>query len=88
MRSSIVTFLVLLLALAINLGCASTTETSDDQFNSVELTQCTEPRPEICTMEYDPVCATHKDGSRKTYSTGCTACSHKEVIGYNPEECE
>ena len=52
------------------------------------LMQCTDPRPQICTREYDPVCATLEDGSVKTYATGCTACSDQQVTGYRPGSCE
>ncbi len=52
------------------------------------LTICTEPRPEICTMDYRPVCAQHEDGTLKTYSNGCTACSDPAVIGHREGACE
>ena len=55
---------------------------------SVDLNLCTSPRPEMCTQEYNPVCATLTDGSRKTASTGCTACSDPNVVGWTPGECE
>lgn len=51
-------------------------------------TICTEPRPQVCTMDYLPVCAQKKDGSLKKYSNGCTACSEPEVVGYLEGECE
>lgn len=49
---------------------------------------CPDERPQMCTMQYDPVCGFHADASSKTYSSDCTACSHPEVIGYNPGECQ
>ncbi len=51
------------------------------------LGMCTDPRPEICTQNYAPVCGVHKDGSRKTYSNGCSACSNPDVVGALPEAC-
>lgn len=51
------------------------------------LTPCTEPRPEICTQQYTPVCATLRDGSSKTYSNSCSACSVTEVEGWLAGEC-
>ena len=39
------------------------------------LTICHELRPQICTMDYQPVCAKLEDGTFKTYSNGCTACT-------------
>ena len=52
------------------------------------LVQCTDPRPQICTREYNPVCATLDDGSVKSYATGCTACSDEQVTGYRQGSCE
>lgn len=49
---------------------------------------CKEPRPQMCTMIYQPVCGVDQEGQFKTYSSGCNACSHSEVVGYNPNACE
>ena len=48
---------------------------------------CSTPRPEICTADYVPVCGVHVDGTKKTYSNGCSACSKKEVVGYTSGKC-
>ena len=48
---------------------------------------CTDPRPEICTQQYDPVCGSHRDGARKTYPNQCAACSNAEVAGASPGAC-
>ena len=53
-----------------------------------ELTKCTDPRPQMCTQDYRPVCADLKDGSTKTYSNGCMACSDPKVVGYYQGACE
>lgn len=60
----------------------------DEQKSENKQTVCTDPRPQVCTMDYRPVCGERKDGSRKTYSNGCTACSDHEVIGYVEGECK
>lgn len=63
------------------------------------LTHCTEPRPQACTREYNPVCASRDTGIRcvttpcpsaewKTYGNGCDACADSKVIGHRPGECE
>ena len=61
-------------------------------------TACTNPRPQACTTDYRPVCATRDTGIRcvsapcpssekRTYSNGCGACSDPKVSGYVPEAC-
>ena len=50
-------------------------------------TMCSEPRPEVCTKEYVPVCGYTVNGEIKTYSNGCTACADKEITGYKIGEC-
>jgi len=80
-----VVFLILLSALVS--ACAAYDKKTADLSIS-KLTVCNEPRPQICTREYNPVCATYKGGSKKTSATGCTACSDPEVIGYVMAACK
>lgn len=71
-------------------GCATTSEEKNENFNepgALDIIICEEPRSEICTREYDPVCATLQDGSTKTGSTGCTSCSDPQVVGYKKGAC-
>jgi hypothetical protein len=60
--------------------------------------QCSAPRPEVCTEEYAPVCATRDTGVRcittpcpstekASYSNACSACADSSVFYYKPEEC-
>lgn len=66
------------------------------------VTQCTEPRPEMCTMQYLPVCANVAEApvckpgmacpavimlKKKTYSNSCSACSDPKVRSYSEGEC-
>ena len=51
------------------------------------LTTCTEPRPEICTKEFMPVCGVRRDGTRMVNSNGCMACMDANVVGYLPGPC-
>jgi hypothetical protein len=53
-----------------------------------EMVACTEPRPQVCSQDYQPVCAVMQDGSFKTYSNGCSACSDPEVNSYREGACE
>jgi len=59
-----------------------------DDTARLAFTTCTDPRPEMCTKEYNPVCGENKDGERVTQSTGCTACANPSIVGYWPGSCE
>jgi hypothetical protein len=48
---------------------------------------CEDPRPEVCTMDYRPVCGTLKDGSIKTYPNGCGACADINVTSWVENAC-
>jgi hypothetical protein len=74
-------FLVVVLA-----SCAYSGEKSNTE--AATLIACEEPRPQICTREYNPVCASLKDGTTQTAATGCTACSDSKVVGYEMGECK
>ena len=50
-------------------------------------TICEDPRPQVCTMDYRPVCGTLEDGTTKTYSNGCGACADVEVVSWVEEAC-
>jgi hypothetical protein len=70
-------------------ACAETgPHATQDSASASDLVRCTEPRPEICTQEYRPVCALLNDGSERTYASGCVACADARVLGYRPDPCE
>ena len=72
----------------LSIACASQSEKIDiHEPGALDLILCEEPRPQICTREYDPVCATLQDGSTITGSTGCTSCSDPKVVGYKMGVC-
>ena len=52
------------------------------------VTSCTDPRPEVCTMEYAPVCARLESGGFRTYASGCSACADTAVVSYQDGPCE
>ena len=80
---------LLMLSLLTLTACASVpmADSTLKKDNSESLTFCSEPRPQICTMDYQPVCAELKDGGSKTYSNGCSSCSDANVVGYRDGEC-
>ena len=48
---------------------------------------CPEQRPQVCTMEYMPVCALLESGRKKEYASACNACADGDVISYTPDAC-
>jgi hypothetical protein len=56
--------------------------------SSPDVVQCLEPRPQMCTLEYLPVCADLRDGTKRTYASGCVACSDANVVSYGSSRCE
>jgi hypothetical protein len=75
-----------LLAAAILFGCSAGSVPQDAPADPI-LTQCVDPRPQVCTREYRPACGESEDGSTKTYGNACTACSDPAVVGHRPGEC-
>ena len=62
------------------------------------VVECKDPRPEMCTQHYDPVCATRDNGVRcvttpcdstetATYSNGCMACADPAVFYHIKGAC-
>lgn len=51
------------------------------------FTQCPEERPQVCTMEYYPVCANLKSGGTKTYASACNACADDAVVEHLVGAC-
>lgn len=49
--------------------------------------RCQDPRPQMCTLEYAPVCGYLGNDQWREYSNGCSACSDSEVIGYVTGPC-
>jgi hypothetical protein len=49
---------------------------------------CTEPRPQVCTMQYAPACAHLAAGGFRTYASGCNACADPAVAGYQEGPCK
>ena len=49
---------------------------------------CSEPRPQVCTADYRPVCAEQQNGELKTYSNACSACGDASVASHREGACE
>ncbi len=75
---------IMLLCLALG-GCAA--PAANQSIPAADATVCEDQRPEVCTMDYRPVCANLADGSNKTYSNGCGACSDANVNSWVEGEC-
>ena len=54
--------------LAIGAGCATSQPATETGGGADALVLCKDPRPEMCTMHYDPVCGMLETGGEKTYS--------------------
>lgn len=52
-----------------------------------KITLCTNPRPQVCTMQYLPVCASLQNNHQKTYASACSACADKNVISHSLHKC-
>lgn len=59
---------------------------------------CSDPRPQLCTMDYRPVCATRDNGLRcvttpcdssetVTYANACSACADARVVSHVAAAC-
>lgn len=60
---------------------------SDKTAAAEGATVCKDPRPQVCTMDYAPVCATLQSGSVKTYPNGCGACADASVKSWVADAC-
>jgi len=81
-----------LFLLLLSLSAASCTTTSEQRNDindpgALDLIICEQPRPQICTREYNPVCGTLEDGGTVTGSTACTSCSDPKIVGYRMGAC-
>jgi hypothetical protein len=79
----LIRLLTLVLLPAMICGCAATKTEQD-------IIACPEPRPEVCTMDYTPVCALKRESGYElwiTYSNACSACTDETVAGYRKDTC-
>lgn len=70
------------------MACATTTnQTTETDKPVVSVGVCKEPRPQMCTMDYTPVCANVAGKTLKTYGNACGACGDVNVNEYVKGEC-
>ncbi len=69
-------------------GCTSNPASNEPADATAGLSVCPEERAQMCTMQYDPVCGVLEDGSKRTFSSDCVACSNPSVAGYEKGACE
>ena len=74
-------------------ACANQSHDHEDDHHEASMPDyvqthlCKDPRPQMCTMDYQPVCASLKDGSQQTFSNGCTACGDATVESWETGQC-
>lgn len=76
--------IVMMASVVLLAACASAPEVPSKPTSAT----CHDPRPAVCTMIYDPVCATTKAGLSKTYSSPCNACAHDHVQSWVLGKCD
>ncbi len=76
--------LLILLALMSIHGCSTPLV---NKGNTPHLS-CTHDRPQLCAMQYEPVCATLKNTTERSYSSACAACSAEGTRSYTLGTCE
>ncbi len=84
-------------------GCNGSSGASEPKLppagGGAEPVACTDPRPEMCTHDYRPVCAQRDNGVRcvttpcdstdaRTYPNACSACADPKVYSWVPGACE
>ncbi|MFO1387663.1 hypothetical protein [Cellvibrio sp.] len=89
-------FIALILIFAVT-ACASSPK--NQRQAKLDAVACPENRPQLCTREYLPVCATRDTGVRcitapcpsseqLTYGNACTACADSKVLEYRSGSCD
>ena len=78
---------VITLLLIAGCGSASQQPQANADAGAPPLIACTDPRPEVCTMQYAPACAELAAGGRREYASACNACSDPAVSGYRMGSC-
>jgi Kazal-type serine protease inhibitor domain len=65
--------LVFLMGVTVFVACSSSKLIPDSAVG------CEEPRPQMCTRDYRPVCGVADNSLAKTYGNACSACADNNV---------
>jgi len=82
-------YMIMIILALMSVGCVQP-DTHTEQKEPIKeknRTVCTDPRPQICTREYAPVCAIQYSGIQQIYATGCVACADHKVRSYVHGAC-
>ena len=80
--------LVILVIQSALLGACVSSPAPNEEEKTAAVNQCMEPRPNVCTMDYRPVCGTLNDESEAEYSNGCGACADSNVVSWVEGSCK
>jgi len=69
-------------------SCVVYTKPDTEKSIKRDMIACENPRPEMCTRDFRPVCSLSESGVYKTYSNACEACSNKPVLSYYKGVCK
>ncbi|GIC76037.1 hypothetical protein [Moritella sp. F3] len=84
---------ILVVFTVLGLAACANTETTPETAKALPTlptysNSCPDERPQMCTMDYRPVCGTTESGELKTFSNACGACSDATVRGFTEGECK
>lgn len=77
---------VKLLSILLLITITACTVKPDPKNNNI--VSCKDPRPQMCTMDYNPVCGFISPNQIKTFSNGCGACSDSKVLSHTNNVCQ
>ncbi len=76
---------IILLVIVMLSACTSVKSKNNSEIPG--LVKCPEERPEMCTMQYEPVCAKLLDNTLQIFSNSCSACAEKQTVAYHVGDC-
>lgn len=77
-----------LILILVGLMLASCATSPENTALELPTHQCQEPRPEVCTMEYKPVCGLNQAKEKFDFSNACSACSDHQIMRWFEGQCD